>query len=87
MRLDLLCPITGVLAEVEEELPLLNSPVELALRLVDHADLLVALGFNVAVLGLLSHAETLFEELQRHIKFVALEILVRDHLVDADQVF
>ena len=87
VRLDLLCTISGVLAEVEEALPLVNSSVELALRLVDHADLLVALGFNVTVLGLLSHAETLFEELQRHIKFVALEILVCNHLVDADQVF
>ena len=87
VRLDLLCTIASVLAEVEEELPLLNSSVELTLRLVDHADLLVALGFDITVLGLLSHAETLFEELQRHVKFVALEIFVCNHLIDSHQVF
>ena len=86
VRLDLLRTIASFLAEVKEEFTLLNGSVKLTLSLVDHADLLIALSFDVTVLSLLGHCEALLEELERHIEFTVLEILIRDHLVNTHQV-
>ena len=87
VRFNLLFPVTRLLAELEERLAVLHCPVKLTLCLIDHTDLLVALSFNVPVLGPLSDTEALFEELERHIELVQLEILNGNQLVHSHQVF
>jgi len=86
MSFDLLTAITSLLAQVKEHLALLDSTFELALRLVNHTDLLIALSFNVSILSFTSHLQALLEELERHVELAALQILISDHLVDTDQV-
>ena len=86
MGLNLLPAIASLLAQVEELLTLLNSALQLTLRFIDHADLLIALSFDIAVLSLLSHLQALLKELERHVELVAFEVLVSDHLVDANQI-
>jgi len=84
MSLDLLFTITRLFADVEELLTVLNGAIELSLRLINHTDLLVALGLDVAVLGALGHIQALLEELQGHVKFVMLQVLVCNHLVHSN---
>ena len=84
MCLDLLLAISRLLAKVQELLTLLNGSIQLSLSLVNHADLLVALGLDVAILGVFGHCQTLLEELERHVKLLLVQVLVCNHLVDAN---
>ena len=85
--LDLLWTLLRLLGQLQELLTVLDGAVQLALRLINHTDALVALSLDIAVLGTLGHCQTLFEELERHIELVVLQVLIGDHLIDADQVF
>lgn len=85
--LNLLLNVVGLLAELKELLSVLDRFVQLALSLVDHSDLLVALSLDNPVVGILGHVQTLVEELQRKFEFVLVKVLVGDELVDTDEVF
>ena len=87
VRLNLFLAVSRLLAQVQELLSVLNSAVQFTLRFVDHANLLVALCLNVLVLRALSNYQALFEKLERHVELAHLEILVRDQLIHAHQVF
>ena len=87
VRLNLFLAVSRLLAQVQELLSVLDSAVQFTLRFVDHADLLVALCLNVLVLRALGNYQALLEELERHVELAHLEILVRDQLIHAHQVF
>ena len=87
MRLNLFLAVSRLFAQVQELLSVLNSAVQLTLRFVDHADLLVAFCLDVLVLCALGNYQALLEELERHVELAHLEILVCDQLIHAHQVF
>lgn len=55
VRLNLLLAVAGLFAQFQELLSVLDRPVQLALRFVNHADLLVALSLDILVLCTLGH--------------------------------
>ena len=87
VRLNLLLAVSSLFAQIQELLSVLNGTVQFALRFVDHANLLVALSLDVFVLGALGHDQALLKELERHVKLTHLQILIRDQLIHAHQVF
>ena len=87
MRLNLLLTVASFFAQLQELLSVLDSSIELTLRFIDHADLLVALSLNILVLGTLRHDQAFLKELERHVELAHLEILISDQLIDAHQVF
>jgi len=87
VSLDLLFDVVCLLAQLKKLLAVLHSPIQLTLGLVDHADLLVALSLNDLILGSLSHMQALLKELEGHVEFVVVQVLVSDGLVYAHQVF
>ena len=87
MRLNLFLAVSRLFAQVQELLSVLDGAVQFPLRFVDHADLLIALSLNVFVLRTLCNYQALLEELERHVKFAHLEILIRDQLIHSHQVF
>ena len=87
VSLNLFLFISCLLAQIKELFAILDGTIQFTLSLVDHTDLLVALGLDVLVLSSLGHQKTLLEELERHVKLKLLQILVGDQLVDTYQVF
>ena len=87
VRLDLLFLVTSLFAKLQKLFTHVYSAVELTLSLVNHTDLLVALSLNVPILGRLGHSKTLLKELEGHVELVVLQVLIRDQLVNTDQVF
>jgi len=55
VRLNLFSTIACVFAEVKKKFTLFHSTIKLALRFVNHANLLIAFSLNVAILSLLSY--------------------------------
>ena len=64
VRLNLLLSIVCLLAEFEEPLTVLNGPIQLSLRLINHTNLLVTFSLNFLVFESLCHCQTLFEKLE-----------------------
>ena len=62
--LNLLLSIVCLLAEFEEPLTVLNGPIQLSLRLINHTNLLVTFSLNFLVFESLCHCQTLFEKLE-----------------------
>ena len=86
MRFYLLSFIFSLLAELQKLLTVLNCAFKLTLSLIDHTDLLVALCFDVLILGLLCDLQALLKELKRHVKVVVLQVLIGNQLVHSHQV-
>lgn len=87
VTLNLLLTVARLFAEVEEEFAVFNGAVHLALSIVNHTNLLVALGLDDLVLRALSHLKALLEELERQLELLHLQVLVGNQLVHTHEVF
>ena len=83
---NLCLTIASLFCKFEEAFTVLNSLIKLTLSLINHTDLLEALSLHVLILDLLRSIEALLIELERHIEFVVLKVLLCNRLIYFDQV-
>ena len=86
MSFNLCLTIASLFRKFEEAFTVLDSLIKLTLSLINHTDLLEALSLHVLILDLLRSIEALLIELERHIEFVVLKVLLCNRLIYFDQV-
>jgi len=86
VRFRLLCLVFGFAGQVEEAFAIVNGLVQFALVLINHANLLVALGQLLGQVRAARHFFALLKELKRKTVLVLFDVLVRDLLVHTHEI-
>lgn len=86
MRFRLLCLVFGFAGQVEEAFAIVNGLVQFALVLINHANLLVALGQLLGQVRAAGHFFALLKELKGKTVLVLFDVLIRNLLVHTHEI-